>query len=245
MSEVLLVLAAVAIAFLVKSVTGMGGPLLAIPIIAASTSVEHAVVVVSFANLVTNGYLVWEHRKTWNESRRLLVPLVSSGAIGTIAGSWLLTELDDRILSLVLALVVVAYIVRSVTSPDFELALGLGKRLAGPVGLIGGVMTGGTGSGGPLYATFLHALRLDRETFIFTMSLLFLIFGPIQMIVLATLGSFTQPRILQGLAALIPLTVVIPLGVVLSRRLRQRAFELAVLALLAFSAVRLLLTSLA
>lgn len=242
--ELVLVLVAVAIAYLVKSITGMGGPLLAIPIIAASTSVEHAVVVVSFANLVTNGYLVWEHRKAWTESRWLLVPLVSAGTVGTIVGSWLLTELDDRILSLVLALIVVAYLLRSVTSPDFELARGVGRRLAGPVGLIGGLMTGGTGSGGPLYATFLHALRLDRGTFIFTMSLLFQIFGPIQMIVLATLGSFTQPRILQGLAALVPLAVVIPLGVVLSRRLRQRAFELAVLALLAFSGVRLLMNSL-
>ena len=242
--HLVLVLVAVAIGYLVKSVTGMGGPLVAIPIIAASTSVEHAVVVVSFANLVANGYLVWEYRRAWNESRWLLVPLLAAGAVGTIVGSWLLTELDDRILSLVLALIVVAYIARYLTAPDFQLSHPAGRRLAAPVGLAGGLMTGGTGSGGPLYATFLHALRLDRPTFVFTMSLLFQIFGPIQMVVLAALGSYTQPRVVQGLAALAPLAVVMPLGVFLSRRLRQRAFELAVLALLGFSALRLVLNAL-
>ena len=242
--ELVVVLAAVSVAYLVKSIAGMGGPLLAIPIIAASTSVEHAVVVVSFANLVTNFYLVWEHRAAWSESRWLLIPLIVSGTVGTIVGSWLLTELDDRILSLVLALLVVAYIIRYLTAPDFELPRKLGRRLAAPVGLAGGLMTGGTGSGGPLYATFLHALRLDRAGFVFTISLLFAIFGPIQMVVLASLGSFTDTRVTQGLLALIPLAVVIPLGVVFSRRLRQRLFEWVVLSLLGFSAIRLLLNAL-
>lgn len=239
--ELVVVLVATAIAYFIKSITGMGGPLLAIPIIAASTSVEHAVVVVSFANLVANGWLIWEHRASGSSIRWLLVPLLVTGTIGTVIGTWLLTELDDRILSIVLAIVVVGYIVRYLTSPEVALAESTGRRLAGPVGLAGGLMTGGTGTGGPLFATLLHALRLERGPFVLIMSLLFQILGLIQIGVLVSLGSFTDDRVQQGLLALIPLVLVTPLGVVLSRRLRQRYFELAVLALLAFSAVRLIM----
>lgn len=242
--ELVVVLATVAVAYWVKAVTGMGGPLLAIPIIAASTSVEQAVVVVSFANLLANGYLVWENRAAAGGIRWFLIPLLTAGTLGTIFGSWLLTELDDRILSLALAVLVIAYIVRFLTSPAFELAPALGRRFAVPIGLAGGVMTGGTGSGGPLFATYLHALRLDRSAFIFSISVLFEILGPIQMVVLASLGSYTAPLVRQGLLALIPVVLVTPFGVALSRRLPQRAFELAVLALLAFSAVRLLISAL-
>lgn len=241
--ELVVVLAATAIAYFVKSITGMGGPLLAIPIIAASTSVEHAVVVVAFANLVTNGYLIWQYRSSAHSIRWLLVPLLVTGTVGTVVGTWLLTELDDRILSLVLAVVVVAYIVRYLTSPDVALPVDAGRRLAVPVGLAGGLMTGATGTGGPLYATLLHALRLERGPFVLIMSLLFQILGVIQIGVLISLGSFTEERIQQGLLALVPLVVVMPLGVLLSRRLRQRSFELAVLALLAFSAIRLVMNA--
>lgn len=239
MTPLAVVLLAVSIAYFVKSVTGMGGPLLAIPIIAASTSVEYAVVVVSFANLLTNGALVWEHRGSAGGIRWVLVPLVITGTIGTVFGSWLLTELDDRILSWVLACIIVAYIVRFLTEPQFELPESTGRRLAAPVGLAGGLMTGGTGSGGPLFATFLHALRIHRTAFVYAMSLLFLIFGPIQMIVLASLGSFTPERVRLGLLALVPLLIVVPLGVRVSRRLPQKLFEWIVLGLLAFSALRL------
>jgi uncharacterized protein len=243
-SEVVLVTVAVTLGYFVKGVTGMGGPLVAIPIIATSTSVEHAVVVVSMANLVANGFLVWEHRTAAAGIRWFLVPLVVAGTVGTVAGSWLLTELDDRVLSLALAAVISAYIIRFLTTADVHLSAGLGRRLAAPVGLAGGLMTGGTGTGGPLYATYLHALRLPRAAFVFTISLLFLIFGPIQMVVLASLGSFTQERTLQAVVAIVPALVAAPVGAVLARRLPQRWFQRAVLAILALSAIRLVVDAL-
>lgn len=219
----------------------MGGPLLAIPLIAPVTSVEHAVVVVSFANVLANGWLLWENRASARGLRWLLMPLLVAGTVGTVFGSWLLTELDDRILSWVLAGVVVTYIVRFLTRPQFRLQDTAGRLLAGPVGLTGGILSGGTGIGGPLFATYLHALRLERTVFVFTISLIFQILGPIQMTVLASLGSYTEIRVHQALFALLPVVVVLPFGMLLARRLPQKVFEYAVLALLSLSAVRLVM----
>lgn len=213
--------------------------MLSTPLIAAATSVEHAVVVVSFANLLSNGWLVWENRRSAAGLRWLLVPLLSAGAAGTIFGTWLLTELDDRILSWALAGVVAAYIIRFLTRPDYHLEAGTARRLTLPVGLAGGVLTGGTSIGGPLFATYLHGLRLDRSRFVFVTGTIFGVLSPIQLVVLASLGSFTPTRLSQAALTIIPVLVVLPLGMAVARRIPQRVFEYAVLVLLAYSAVQL------
>ena len=61
-TEAVLVILVISGAYLIKGVTGIGGPLLAVPFIAGIASVELAVVVLSLGNLVSNGWLLWEHR---------------------------------------------------------------------------------------------------------------------------------------------------------------------------------------
>ena len=46
--------AAVAIGFFAKGVTGLGGPLLAIPVLAGFTGVEYAVVVIAIPTFLAN-----------------------------------------------------------------------------------------------------------------------------------------------------------------------------------------------
>jgi uncharacterized protein len=215
--------------------------MLSTPLIAAATSVEHAVVVVSFVNLLSNMALAWENRRSAQGLKWLLVPLLSAGAAGTIFGTWLLTELDDRILSWVLAGVVAAYIIRFLARPDYKLSDETARGLTIPVGLAGGVLTGGTSIGGPLFATYLHGLRLERSRFVFVTATIFGVLSPIQLVVLASLGSFTPTRLSQAFIVILPVLVVLPLGMVLARRIPQRVFEYVVLVLLAYSAVQLVI----
>lgn len=240
-TELLLVVGGVALGFFVKGVTGMGGPMLATPLIASVSSVEHAVVVVSLANLLSNLWLIWENRQARHGLRWLLVPMLSAGVVGAVIGTWLLTSLDDRVLAWVLAGVIAAYIIRYLTRPDFKFEPAAARRLTVPVGLAGGVLTGGTGTGGPLFATFMHGLRLERSAFAFVSGMIFGILSPVQVGVLTSLGAFTGDRLQQALIALIPTVIVMPLGMAVARRIRQRTFEYAVLALLAYSAVRLVM----
>lgn len=243
-TEFALVILVISGAYLVKGVAGIGGPLLAIPFIASITSVEHAVVVLSLGNLASNGWLLWEHRAGARGTGFVMIPFLTVGTAATIAGTWLLTEVDDQILSVVIALVIVGYILRVLSNADVGLKTGTARRMAAPMGLIGGGLLGATGTAGPLIATYLHSIRLSRSSFVHMMSLTFQVFGFIQVVTLVSLGAFTSERTVQALWAIVPVTLMTSIGIRIGRRLNQRAFELVVLALLGFAAVRLLVSAL-
>jgi hypothetical protein len=239
-TEFALVLAVVAIAYMVKGVTGMGGPLLAVPFIAGLTSVEYAVVVLSFANMISNGWLLWEHRAGGRGTGFVMIPFLAVGTGATIAGTWILTEVDDRILSVVIAVLIGVYIWRYLADPNFGLERETARRIAAPMGLVGGGLLGATGTAGPLIATYLHSIRMSRPSFIHMMSLTFSVFGLIQLLTLVALGAFTPERTMQALWATVPATAATIVGIRIGRLLDQRTFELVVLALLGFAAARLL-----
>lgn len=239
-TEFALVLLVISFAYLVKGVTGMGGPLLAVPYIAGLTSVEYAVVVLSIANMVSNGWLLWEHRAGARGTGFVMIPFLAVGTGATIAGTWILTEVDDRILSVVIAILIGVYIWRYLADPHFGLDRTTARRLAAPMGLVGGGLLGATGTAGPLIATYLHSIRMARSSFIHMMSLTFSVFGLIQLLTLVVLGAFTPERTAQALWAIIPVAAMTFVGTRIGRLLDQRAFELVVLALLGFAAARLL-----
>lgn len=243
-TEFALVLAVIAVAYVIKGVAGMGGPLLAIPFIAGFTSVEYAVVVLSLANMVSNGWLLWEHREGAKGTGFVMIPFLAVGTLAVIAGTWILTEIDDRILSVVIAIVIAAYIWRQLADPHFGLKRETARRVAAPMGLVGGGLLGATGTAGPLIATYLHSVRMSRPSFIHMMSLTFTVFGTIQLVTLVVLGAFTPERTTQALWAIVPVAAMTVVGIRIGRLINQRTFELVFLALLAFAAVRLLWTAL-
>jgi uncharacterized membrane protein YfcA len=242
-TELVLILVVVSVAYLVKGVAGMGGPLLAVPFIAGFTSVEHAVVVLSLANMVSNGWLLWEHRAGAKGTGFVMTPFLLVGTPAAIAGTYLLTELDDRLLSLVVAVIIVIYIWRHVANPGFGLKPATARRLAVPIGLVGGGLAGATSTAGPLITTYLHSLRMSRSSLVYMLSLVFSVFGFVQLVTLIALGAFTEERTVQALLAIVPVLVMTPVGIRLGRRLDQRAFELIVLSLLGFAALRLLVSA--
>jgi uncharacterized membrane protein YfcA len=243
-SEAVLVILVIAGAYLIKGMAGMGGPLLAVPFIAAFTSVEHAVVVLSLGNLVSNGWLLWEHRSGARGTGFVMIPFLAVGIPATIAGTWILTEVDDRILSVLIALIILAYIWRYLADPHFVLERETARRMAVPMGLVGGGLLGATGTAGPLIATYLHAIRLSRSSFVHMMAVTFQVFGLIQLVTLVVLGAFTPERTVQAIWAIVPITLMTAIGIRIGRRLNQRTFEFLVLALLGFAAARMLLSAL-
>jgi uncharacterized membrane protein YfcA len=238
--EILLVVLTVGMGFFVKGVTGMGGPMLAIPVMAGFVGIEQAVVVISVPSLFANSWLLWEHRRSAGDTKAYLPSMLVAGFFGTLAGAWLLRELDDVVLSWVLAGVVIAYIVRYLTDQEFRIGERMAKWLSAPVGLVGGALQGATGVSAPVLATYLHGLRLDPSVFIFSITVPFWIFGVVQYVGYWTLDMLTWDRIGQGLIATIPALMVVPLGMRVSRRIQKKTFEYVVLGVLVASVVRLI-----
>ena len=218
----------------------MGLPLIAIPVMASFLGVEHAVVVIALPALLTNTWLLWEHRAGAGSLNYLSV-LLATGVVGAVVGTLVLVRVDDRWLSLALAAVIFAYATLFLARPGFSIPARVVRVTVGPVGLASGILQGATGVSGPLLATYIHGLRLERSAYVFSITLLFEVFGVTQIIALWSLGSFTASRMGESVLSLLPVVVGFPIGVRVSRKLSTKAFEYVVLALLLVVGVKLTL----
>lgn len=236
--ELLAIAAAMVVGAFLKGVTGMGLPLIAIPALAPVVGVERAVVIMALPTAVTNAWLAWRYRTHLHETRNLPV-LLGSGVLAAVGGAWLLTALDDRILSVVVATLVFAYVALLLLKPQARLREQPARWLAWPVGIMGGALQGATGLSGPVLATYLHATRLPQPTFVLSITLLFGVFAVAQAAGLVALGRYTGDILARSVLATILVMAVLPLGTLAARRLPRRVFDGIVLVVLVVSSIKL------
>lgn len=237
--DITVIVAAIAVGAFIKGATGGGLPQLAIPVMAVFLGVEHAVVVMAIPGVVANGLLVWSHRAQARHTQHLPA-MIGAGIVGSVIGTMLLQSLDGRVLSGVLAVVILCYIGLSLTKPGFTLPARLTRVGSAPIGLVAGGLQGATGISGPLLTTWLHGFGLPPRVYVFAISSLFFVFSTVQAITLAGVGLYTPTRLLESLLALVPILLALPLGVRAARKLSAQTFQRVVLVLLAASVVSLI-----
>ncbi len=233
-------LLASALGAFVKGVTGMGYPIIAVPLIALVLGVEDAVVIVAAPNLAANLYLCWEAREARHESRDLR-RLVGFGIVGAIAGTLLLVRLPEDPLLIVLALTIVAFVVQFIRDPELRIDPAAATRWSPAAGAFAGLMQGAVGVSGPVVATWLHGYRLPKNTYVFSITLIFGVSGAAQLVVLLLQGEVAGGRALASTMAAVPVALMIPLGIHFRRRLDGPTFERVVLVVLLVAAVALVL----
>jgi uncharacterized protein len=241
--ELVVIVGAMALGGFVKGATGVGLPQITIPVMAIFLGVEHAVVVMAIPGVVTNAWLFWRHRAHLRATRDLPM-LVGAGVVGTVVGTLVLDVLDPRLLGLVLAGVILLYVAIVITKSDLALPPLVTRYTSPPVGFFAGLMQGSTGMSGPVVSTYLHGYRLGKEVFVISVVTLFQVFTLAQAITLAQLGLYSSARLVESLLALLPLMAAVPLGAWFSSRLSRATFDRFVLAILAFTAAKLLYDSL-
>jgi uncharacterized protein len=232
------VLVAVVLGAFVKGITGAGLPLIAIPVLATVVGPEEAVVVMTILTFVSNLLMIRAHRRPLGDVPDL-VPLLVAGVIGTAVGVWLLRELSTDALSLVLAGTVMLYVIVRSTNPELRLSPHASRFTAPPVGLAAGTLQGAAGVSGPLLASYLHSYGMDRSTYLFALTLSLQVFGLAQIVGVAATGLYNADRLLMSALAVIPVVIVVPVGIALSRRLSTAGFDRLVLILLVASAAKL------
>ena len=237
-TELIVVGVASAVAMVAKSATGLGYPLVAIPMLAAFTGVETAVVVVTLPNAAANLLVGWRTRHARSETRDMLT-LTATSALGAVAGTFVLVSVPEQPLLIVLAVSVLVFVVRSLWFGDLAVPPEIGRRAAPAVGVSAGIMQGAVGVSGPIIGSWLYAYRLRREAYIFSLSVLFLITGAAQISTLASIGAFDSDRLIAAAVGFGPVLAMLPVGEHLRDRLSGSQFDRVVLALLAASGVTL------
>lgn len=238
-TELAIVLVAVVIGAIAKAVTGMGLPLIVIPIASLFIDVNDAIVVIAFPNLLANAYLARRERTSYNETRDLPT-LAIAGVIGAVAGTLLLVNIPERPLVIAVIVAIVGYVVLFFAHPELRIGPERSKRFAPAVGGIAGVFQGAVGISGPIVGSWIHSYRLPRGAHIFSVTSLFFITGLAQLIVLIATGELSG-RVVATLLACIPVVAVIPIGTRLRNSVSVRGFDLAIVGMLVVSALALTL----
>ena len=236
--ELAVVVGASAVGALVKGVTGMGYPIIAIPLLALVVGVEDAVVIVAAPNLAANAYLCWEARR-FREGTRDLGRLVGWGMVGTVVGTIALVHLPEAPLLVLLAATIVGFVVQFVRQPELRIDEATSHRWSPVAGTVAGLMQGSVGVSGPVVATWLHGYRLPKTVYAYAITLIFGLSGAVQLVLLIAQGATTADRMVASAVAAIPVAIMIPVGIRLRDRIDGATFERAVLAVLLLAAVSL------
>ncbi|KKB12348.1 hypothetical protein VE25_07870 [Devosia geojensis] len=224
---------ALAAGAVVKGATGMGLPLIALPVLTAVFGLTHAVGLMVVPLIVTNAWQTWRFRAEAKSDRMAFLPLfLAAGVGGIVVGVWLLTTLPERVLVLSLGIILLAYVALRLFKPHLSLSPSAAKRFGPLAGAGGGILQGATGISAPIGVTFIHSMSLTRDAHVFAVSAMFLVYAVTQLPAMWLAGAMRPQWLLEGALALIPILVFMPVGQAIAGKLSRKAFDRLILTFL-------------
>lgn len=240
--SIVILIAALAAGAIVKGATGMGLPLIALPVLTSAFGLQHAVGLMTIPLIVTNVWQVWRFRAEMRGPHLGFMPwFLTTGAVGIGIGTLALTAFPERVLVQILGFLLIAYVAMRLAKPHWTLSPPHARRLAPVAGTAAGILQGATGISSPVGVTFIHAMTLDRATHIFAVSAMFLLFSVVQLPSLWIAGVMQTDWLLQGMLALIPILVFMPVGQWASGKLSREAFDRTIMVFLGAIGVKMAL----
>lgn len=238
-TELIIIIGVAVVAALLKSVTGLGYPLLVVPALALFLDIAEAIVIVAPSNLALNAQIAWVNRAHINDARTLK-PFAVIGIAGAIIGTLLLPVLPDRGLRIALVAVVVAFLISrrsggGETTGDATAT----DRYAGVAGFLAGIFQGAAGVSGPVVSAWFLSRQIAVDAFVLAVTLSFAVHGAVQLLVLVFQPQFSSDLILGLILTPFALAMV-PVGAFLRKRLDTAKFEQLVIAVLIAAAISLL-----
>lgn len=237
--ELVAVAAVFLLAAVVQTVTGFGFALVAVPLLAVVLEPAPAVVATTLVSLLLSVVVVRADRE--HVRRRDAVVVSVAGIAGMPLGLALLAGGSDRLLTAVIALVLLGSTV--LVARGLRLPAGRGTEVA--VGVTSGVLLTSTGMNGPPLVVAFQAQGMAPRPFRGTLSAVFLVQGVAAVVLLAAGGQVTSAALVASAVGVPMLALGWLLGDRVFRALDPVAFRRVVLALLVASAVVALVSALA
>lgn len=226
---------AIAIGAFVKGVTGVGLPIISVPLMASVLGVEHAIAVMIIPSFVANLSMVWVLRREASANWELIA-FITLGVIGTTLGAWLLSAVDREVMFVVLAVWLGVYLISRAVRPQFAISDAGGRTLALPFGFTAGIFQSATGLSFPVFGPYWQARNLGRSRFAFNCAALLMVFSSVQFVSFSRFDLLSPTRIAEGALALVPMAIALPLGFRVGHRIDKRKFDWLVTAMLLVTA---------
>jgi uncharacterized membrane protein YfcA len=217
---------------------GMGLPAVSVPVLAGFVGVEQAVLIMIIPSVVLNFYPAYTHRAGAGEVPELKRILI--GAIpGALIGAAVLQFASERFLSTMLAVWIFAYLAMRLAHPHFKLSSAFRHRYSPLVGATAGALQASTGISAPIIAPYVNALKLRPEAYVFAVCICFGTFAAAHFSVAISTGMLDRDLALQGLLAILPAIVFIPIGVRARQFISAATFDRFIQIMLAVMGLRL------
>jgi uncharacterized protein len=228
MEQNLSIVAAVAATFflagIVKGVTGMGLPTVAMGILAWVVSPLTAAALLLVPSFVTNAWQLLSGPSFGSLLLRFW-PMMLTVAIGTIAGSAMLTSGDTNMTTAALGIILVVYASCTLVARPLRVPLRWERTLAPMVGAATGLITGGTGVFVVPVVPYLQSLGLSNEELVQALGLSFTVSTIALAIGLGWYGrAFGAIWLASGLSV-IPALIGMATGQLIRKRISPSAFR--------------------
>ncbi len=224
---------------LVKGVTGVGLPLVLVPLATQFLDVPVAVALVSVSMVATNVVQAAEGGHTM-AAVRYLWPIQLPLVAGAVIGTHLLITVDRQRLNLIIGLSFLLLALLLLAMPRLRMSAKT-ARWSGPfVGFGAGVLGGMSAIFGPPMIAYMVGLGVDPNTFVKHMAILALTAATTMLLVLGGSGAMSGGDFLTSAAALIPIQLGMPVGRWLRNRIKPNWFRIMVLVVLAASGLDML-----
>jgi len=236
---VVVALTAIALGALIKGMTGLGLPLIAVPAIASFASVEEAVVLMIIPTFGSNLWLVGTHRR-FAALLSSHQPFLIAGLAGGIVGTILLSVIDDRWLKLTLAVWLAVYLVQYVFGNALRSLFQARGTMSAAVGFTAGTIQGATGISAHIVAPYFHGRKLEPSAYAFLIACAFLTFSGAQLATASSTQLFTPERLAIGMIALVPTLVFTQAGIRLAGRISDAVFQKILIAIFVLMEIKLI-----
>jgi uncharacterized protein len=228
-----MITAVFALAGMVKGVTGMGLPTVAMGVLGAVMSPATAASLLIVPSLVTNVRQLLAGPNVAALSSRLWL-MVLGIVTGTIVGSRLLTSDNTQWTTIGLGTALLAYALSALLAPPLSIPPPLERWLSPIAGLTTGLITGGTGVFVIPAVPYLQALGLSKDDLVQALGLSFTASTVALAVGLERGGAFELRNVLASVFAVFPALLGMGFGQLIRQRIKAAAFRVWFLTCLAF-----------
>jgi len=220
-----------------RSTFGFGDALVGMPLLAMAVGVKIAAPLIALVSVTIAAAVVL---KDWRSIHfKSACPLVLASFAGIPIGIFFLTEADERIVKLILAVTVLAFAMFALTRP--RLFVIRTDKPALPFGFVAGILGGAYNAPGLLLVVYGTLRRWSAEQFRATLQGYFL---PTSLLILFGYGlrGLWVPDVFRYYLVSLPLIVpAILLGKTLNKRFQHRSFVFSVYVMLIVIGIMLLI----
>lgn len=224
---------------IVKGILGIGLPLLVVPLMATLVGPLHAIATMFVPTIASN---VMQARQAGlkPDAVRRFWPAIVGVIIGAFLGSTILSGVDKKTASVLLAIVVVLFCLTQLLSALPTMGKEKERWFTPVAGATSGLAGGLTGFMGLTLVPYLLSLRLAKEEFVATIAMLYLC-GVLSLYgTLFAKGVMTGELLAISAGATIPTLVGVWLGSLIRKRVSEERFRKLLIVMLLLIAANLL-----